>query len=73
MTAHEKLVNIWSRLEFGVKSRVHNEYAQQKVKYILDHPKYQNEDLINEILDRIEFHSREVLDEITEMYNQVTS
>jgi len=72
MTLHEELVKKWDVLEFGVKSRVKNEYDGQMILYIIDRPNYKNTEKLKAILESIERHSKEVLEEITEMYNQVT-
>jgi hypothetical protein len=71
MTKQQKLVDTWNLCEFGVKTRVFNNYSQQMISYIISHPNYSDEQKIQDILDCIESHSRDVLHEITVMYEQI--
>jgi len=72
MTKHQRLVETWNLCEFGVKTRVFNDYSQQLIAYIISRPNYKDKDnKIQGILDSIEEHSRDVLNEITVMYEQI--
>jgi peptidyl-tRNA hydrolase len=73
MTAHQKLLSIWSLSEFGVKTRVFNHYSPQIIEYILKHPKYQNTDKINDIIQCVKDCTDDLLEEVNEMYNQIES
>ena len=71
MNTHQKLLKKWNSLEFGVKTRVFNEYSQQQIDYILKHPKYKDLDKMIDIMYVIDEKTKEVYDEVSEMYNQI--
>jgi len=73
MTKHEELFIKWDLCEFGVKTRVFNEYSSQQIDYIRKHPNYRDAKKMQDILDCIERNAQEVLEEITEMYNQISA
>lgn len=71
MNVHEKLVAKWNASEFGVKTRVFNEYSQQQIAYILSHPKYSDVEKMQDIMICIEEKALEVKEEIEDMYNTI--
>jgi hypothetical protein len=80
MTTHEKLVAKWSKCEFGIKQRVFNDdMPQTSVQYILSNPNYgkkkgsEGEEKMLWLIDRIDFHAQEVLNEIEVVYNEINS
>ncbi|WP_299116861.1 hypothetical protein [uncultured Winogradskyella sp.] len=73
MTAHQQLVQIWDLSEFGVKTRVFEEYSQQMIEYIRKHPNYKDEEKIKSIIECVKKHSKEVSEEVSEMFNQINS
>lgn len=73
MTPQQQLKSIWSITEYGVKSRVFNSYSQQQIDYILKNPNYSNTNKVLDIIECIKIHSKELLDEVKEMYNQIES
>lgn len=72
MTKQEELVRKWDLCEFGIKTRVFNSYSQQSIEYIRKHPNYSDIEKIQDILDCIELHTKEVLGEITDIYNLIS-
>jgi len=74
MKTHDKLLAKWSKCEFGVKQRVFNdEIPQTTIQYILKKPTYSDEKKMKWIIERIDYHTQQVLEEIQEMYNQIES
>lgn len=73
MSKYEELNKKWELCEFGIKTRVFKSYSQQSIEYIRKHPNYSDEEKIQDIIDCLELHAKEVLGEITDMYNQVRS
>lgn len=74
MNIHEKLLAKWSKCEFGVKQRVFNDdIPQTTIQYILANSSYGNEDKMKWIIERIDFHAKEVRQEIEDMYKKIES
>ncbi|WP_372938657.1 hypothetical protein [Seonamhaeicola sp.] len=71
MSVHSKLLSKWNSLEFGVKTRVFNEFSQQQIDYILKHPNYKDTVKMHDIMDVIDEKAKEVYDEVSEMYNKI--
>ena len=74
MTLHERLVEKWSACEFGVKQRVFNDdMPQTSVQYILSNPNYRDIDKMKWLIECIDRHTKALLDEVQDMYNQIES
>lgn len=74
MTLHSRLIAKWNACEFGVKQRVFNDnMPQASVQYILSTPNYRDTEKIQWLIDCIDKHSKEFLDEVQDMYNQIES
>lgn len=72
MTLREELIELWDKLEFGVKTRVFEVHSRQKIEYIRKTPNYSEESVIKEIIECIKEKALEVKEEVNEMYNAIT-
>lgn len=72
MTPRQELIEIWSKAEFGVKTRVLETVSERTIRYILATPNYSKDDVIENIIDTIKLKALEVRDEVNEMYNAIT-
>lgn len=72
MTPREELIELWSRSEFGIKTRVLENVSERTIRYILATPTYSKVDVIQEIIECIKDKALEVKEEVNEMYNAIT-
>ena len=73
MTNHDRLLKSWKECAFGVKTRVYKVHLQQTIDYILKNPNYQDEEKILAIIDCIEEKSKEVLEEASQMVENISN
>lgn len=71
MTTRERLIDKYDACEFGIKTKVFQEYSQRSIDYIRQTENYSNIDLMLNIIKCIEKHSTNTVKNAMDMNTKI--